>query len=90
MYNFRNEVLHRLEIQLGMYHFLRVAEAANSNASANPQLSKAKIDAGHDAAAFKPLYSVALKSPSGYALARVLAFGVPFVQLILLYGLYKV
>jgi hypothetical protein len=27
LYNFRNETLHRIEAQLGMYHFLRVAEA---------------------------------------------------------------
>lgn len=90
LYNFRNEVLHRLEMQLGMYHFLLVAEADNTNASINPQLSKAKIDAGHDDAAFKPLYPLVLKGPSGYMLAKVLAFGVPCGQIILLYGLYKI
>lgn len=90
LYNFRNEVLHRLEMQLGMYHFLRIAEAEKGKASVDPQLCKAKIDAGHDAAAFNPLYPVALENPSGYTLAKVLAFGIPFGQLILLYWLYKV
>jgi hypothetical protein len=27
LYNFRNETMHRIETQLGMYHFLRVVEA---------------------------------------------------------------
>lgn len=31
LYNFRNEVLHRLEQQNGLYHYLRVAEAALMN-----------------------------------------------------------
>lgn len=93
LYNVRNEVLHRLEMQLGMYHFLRIAEVANGKASVDPQLSKAKIDAGHDADAFKPLYSVAIERPSGYTLAKVLAFGIPcaqFILLCLLYRFYKV
>jgi len=89
LYNFRNEVIHRIEMQLGMYHFLRVAEASSDDVSANLQLTKAKIDAGHDSSAFEPLYSVALQNPSGYTLAWVLALGIPFGQMILLYGLYR-
>ncbi len=88
LYNLRNEVLHRLEIQMGLYHFLRVTEADQRDASTDSQLLRAKIGAGHDANAFTPLYPVVLSKPSGYALAKVLAFGIPVGQFILLYGLY--
>ena len=88
LYNFRNEVLHRLEIQLGMYHFLRVAAADIADIE---QLASARKRAGHDSATFTPLYPLGvLTGLSGYTLAKVLALGIPFAQLVLLYGLYRV
>lgn len=84
LYNFRNEVLHRLEEQLGMYHFLLVAE---SNGGDKSRFDKAKTAAGHQPE-FKPLYRVTLPGPSGYDLTFALAFGVPVGQAIILFMAY--
>lgn len=86
LYNFRNEVIHRLELQLGMYHHLRVAEL--DSGVVGDRFEQARLNAGHDLASFKPLYPLVLKGPSGYTLAKILAFGLPFLQYLLLCGLY--
>ena len=89
LYNFRNETLHRLELNLGMYHFLRVVEADLSDGfdaeSKTDVLHTAKLKAGHDSTSFTPFYRLEkLPGPSGYVLAMLLAFGIPALQLILL------
>jgi len=82
LYNLRFETLHRLEIQLGMYHHLRAAEA--DSRKSNEQIVKAKINAGYDNDGFQPIYPQdSLPSPSGYNLAKLLTFGIPLLQLIL-------
>ena len=81
LYNLRNEVLYRLETQLEMYHFLRVAEAVRpSNAKFTEVSAAAKTAAGHDSDKFAPLGRNSLSGPSGYKLAWVLAIGVPVGQ----------
>jgi len=59
LYNFRNETLHRLEIDLGLYHYLRVIEAAFSNKPNSDEakiLAAAKLNAGYAKERFKPFY----------------------------------
>lgn len=85
LYNFRNEVIHRLELQLGMYHYLRVAESD----LAGDAFEQARVNAGHDSLHFKPLYPLALSGPSGYTLAKVLTFGLPLMQLLLFCALFN-
>jgi hypothetical protein len=87
LYNFRNEVLYRLEEQLGMYHFLRVVEANPPRASGggqepsvNAALQKAKTASGHDSMSFARYYQNQLARPSGYMLAKILVFGIPIAQ----------
>jgi hypothetical protein len=87
LYNFRNETLHRLEISLGLYHYLRVVEAdlANSQDSEKIKvLAAAKSNAGYTKGGFVPFYDRQLSKPSGNALAKVLAYGIPVFQLTLL------
>jgi len=85
LYNLRNEVLYRLEVQLGMYHFLRVVEAVGSqNAAFNKASDAAKKSAKHDSETFAPIVKNELSGPSGYKLAWVLAIGVPVLQFLLL------
>jgi len=86
LYNFRNETLHRLEIDLGLYHYLRVVEAAFSNKPNSDEaktLAAAKSNAGHAVEQFKPFYDLHLPPPFGYALAKILVFGIPGFQLAL-------
>jgi hypothetical protein len=87
LYNLRNEVLHRLERELGMYHFLRVVEAdPKSKPDVGNTLIAAKKAAGYDG--FEPLYGLSkLTRPSGSTLVAVLAFGIPFIQFLLLFFL---
>jgi len=75
LYNFRNETIHRIEQQLGMYHFLRVVEAEKGFGE---QLAEARLRSGHDA--FRPFYRPSLHWPSGYKLARALAFVIPTLE----------
>jgi hypothetical protein len=85
LYNLRNEVLYRIEVQLGMYHFLRVVEAVGSQNKTFAKLSDdAKLKAGHDSKIFAPICENNLSRPSGYKLAWILAIGVPIGQFILL------
>ena len=88
LYNFRNEVLYRLETQLGMYHFLRVVEAVGSNNKEfNEDSDKAKDLAKHDSEKYAPIVQNELSGPSGYKLAWVLAIGIPVMQFVLLFTL---
>jgi hypothetical protein len=91
LYNFRNETLHRIEQDLGMYHFLRVVEAELpgrtdlSEAERRglvEQLQRSRERAGHDR--FEPFYKPSLHWPSGYKLARTLAFVVPALEFVTL------
>ena len=88
LYNFRNETIHRLEQQLGMYHFLRVIESEHESRRALDEKKKvldaAKAQAGHDSASFVPFYKISpMPGPSGYSLAKALVAGIPLLQLIL-------
>jgi hypothetical protein len=85
LYNFRNETLHRLELQLGMYHFLRVVEAEGGEnpATMAEQVAPAKLAAYAlpDGTAFAPIYSPSLKGTmSGFKIAKWLARGLPVVE----------
>jgi hypothetical protein len=86
LYNLRNEVLHRLESQLGMYHHLRVAESVppKKNGGWHNRFTNAKNEAGHDDDHFRPFYPLKPQGPSGYSLAKILVFGLPAAQLLLL------
>jgi len=93
LYNFRNEVLHRIELQLGMYHFLRVAEANKIQDGFNdPIFDVAKSAAGYcnskeTGEAFKPLYSINLDGIPSHRLAKRLAYGIPAAQFAVLAGI---
>ncbi|MBI4802073.1 MAG: hypothetical protein HY796_06080 [Elusimicrobia bacterium] len=93
----RNETLHRLEIELGMFHYLRVVEADLSNepsSSENAELL-AKLHAAKRAAGyadsnknsgFTPFYPQGgLSKLSGFHLALVLTIGIPFFQAFLIW-----
>ena len=96
LYNFRNEVLYRLEAQLGMYHFLRVVEANLPSVSDDASVSfenawrNAKKKAEHTANQMPILapYQNKLAGPSGYALGKALAVGIPAAQFLLLSSLF--
>ncbi len=86
LYNFRNETLHRLEIELGLYHYLRIIEVKFSHTQDSEKakaLAAAKTNAGHATEKFVPFYDLQLSPPSGYMLAKVLAYGIPVFQLII-------
>lgn len=87
LYNFRNETLHRLEIDLGLFHYLRVLEAEFSGKPDSGEMKRlvaAKSKAGHDVSSFPPFYPhLKLSGPSGFTLAKVLAYGIPGFQLVL-------
>lgn len=66
LYNFRNEVLHRLEIQLGMYnHLLNIdklgslkgVKNSNKKKMLEQALREAKENAGHHEDEFRPFFS---------------------------------
>lgn len=88
LYNLRNEVLHRIEMDLNMYHFLRAVEA-NSRDFDKPTLERladARKAAGHDS--FEPFFKIPkLGRLSGFHLAALLAFGLPAIQFVLLFAL---
>lgn len=84
LYNFRNETLHRLEIDLGLYHYLRLVEESfplHQDSREAKVLAAAKAKAGYAANKFVPFYQLQLSQPSGYTLANVLAYGIPVFQL---------
>lgn len=84
LYNFRNETLHRLETQMGLYHYLRVVEAdCGLDEDKTRRLNAARIRAGHTGGEFVPFYAPRLSKPSGYMLAKALAFGIPVFQLLI-------
>jgi len=87
LYNLRNEVLHRIELDLKMYHFLRAVEANSQADEAKlKRLATAKKAAGYDD--FEPFYTISkLSGPSGFRLAALLAFGIPAIQFVLLLAL---
>ncbi|MGB8510157.1 MAG: hypothetical protein WCD76_17390 [Pyrinomonadaceae bacterium] len=99
LYNFRNEVLHRVEQRLHMYHFLKVAHI---NLPQNDEfktlcleeqeeiiqtLEKAKGNAGYGLRGkgkFAPFYKQEkLNRPSGHALARRLVWMIIIMQVAL-------
>lgn len=86
-YNLRNETLQRLELQLGMYHFLRVVEAMADNGdkraqAARERLGEAKRRAGYDD--FEPIYAVDVPKTSGHDVAKLLVWWVPVLEWIVL------
>lgn len=85
LYNYRNEVLHRIEFELGMYHHLLVVESDLKSEAA--RLGDAKKNAGYGEGAFEPLYTLRPVGPSGYSLAKVLTFGIPAFQLVVFVAL---
>jgi len=86
-YNLRNEVFHRIELGRGMYHHLAIAAGDLRNNTNSPS-AKEKLDRVETARKaaygdFQVLYEVGkLPQPSGYSLAKVLAFGIPTLQLL--------
>jgi hypothetical protein len=96
LYNFRNEVLQRIELKEGMYHYLRVAEARLQDSKENKEkiaiLQKAKERAGYgsDPSQFAPLFDLGpLKGFAGHKIALFLVIGVPLGQLILLLFVWR-
>ena len=98
LYNFRNETLHRLELELGFYHYLRVIETAlgpdklrgktKDGRTIDEILREAREKAGHGTNQFEPFFRpLRLSGPSGYTLARILAFGIPILQFAILISL---
>lgn len=86
LYNFRNETLHRLEISLGMYHYLRILEAKFSskpNSDEIKKLNTAKSNAGYGENSFVPFFPLRSSGPSGFTLAIALAIVIPCFQFIL-------
>lgn len=82
-YNLRNETLQRLELELGMYHFLRVVEAMADNGvepavRALPRLTRAKERAGYDR--FEPIFKVDVPKISGESVGKKLACWVPVLE----------
>ncbi|HEV7134972.1 MAG TPA: hypothetical protein VGN27_14690 [Gaiellaceae bacterium] len=91
LYNLRNETLHRLEIQLGMYHFLRAAEAGsddeNFRASGILDLDAARTRAyvSPDGTPFSPLWpGLGLDGISSHKMVAKLRYGMPAAVFILL------
>lgn len=85
LYNLRNETLHRVEQEVGMYHFLRVAEHAGGLEGKDEQLKAA----ARAVVPFEALYFVEpLPKPSGFVLARRLAYGIPTLQLLIFLALW--
>jgi len=63
-----------------VYHHLRVIEAAFSKKLSSDEvilLATTRYNAGHAKERFKPFNNLRLSSPSGYALAKILVFGIP-------------
>ena len=84
LYNLRNEVLHRLEMQLNMYHHLLSADYDGTGDRNRADVEQARLNSGHHPSKFTPLYEIKLLKPSGYTLARFLAVGLPIGQLAIL------
>jgi len=90
LYNFRNETLHRIEVQLGMYHFLPVAQASLTrplDPEVAAQLSEARERAYRvgEAGEFVPLYpGLLLGGTSGRTIASFLRYAVPIAELVTL------
>ncbi len=87
MYNYRNEVLHRIELQLGMYHHLLNVEKYSNKGEC---LKSAKENAGYGEGKYVPFYNPKPVGPSGYTLAKVITLGIPFCQFIIVYKIYCV
>lgn len=96
LYNFRNEVIQSIELQLGMFHYLKVAQARieGDTAASNrdeklAHLEKARSRAGYNPEGpqenWWPLFpeNEELTGKSGDGLAKRLAYGIPITQLIL-------
>lgn len=95
LYNFRNEVMHRVEFQFGMYNALRVLESADPEAKESPnpeafreRLRKAKLAAGHSGDDFIPFRTLELEGPSSYTTAWWLWISLPSAQLAILLTTY--
>jgi hypothetical protein len=88
LYNLRNETMHRIELELGMYHWLRSAEADQSrDRAANKEslriLETASRRVGYGDW-FTPLYVLSPSGQSGADLARSFSRFLPLFQLGLL------
>jgi hypothetical protein len=99
LYNLRNEVFHRIELKLGMFHYLRAAAVDLEQRSSTPDartaaslqtLAAARREAGYkeDGEGFVPLYDVRLSKPSGFGIATFLAMALPELQFTILRLLY--
>lgn len=84
-YNLRNEVLHRIEVRRAMFHHLAVVRSDLQNRSNKPDVAEklARLETARQAAYgnFEAFYKHdKLPRPSGYALAKTLALGIPILQ----------
>lgn len=92
LYNFRHETMHRIELQLGMYHHLRVAWDPSGRKAQNVKAVERQVPAARDAAqvmygeyAFEPLYTVTLeKTQSGDKLAKHIWWVMPSLEFLAL------
>jgi hypothetical protein len=97
LYNLRNETLQRIELKLGMYHFLRVVEgdldAKKYEGEDRPKLLAARSRAWQmkEGTQFEPfeLYRInRLGGISGNKLAMILTLIIPSIQFLLLFGIW--
>jgi hypothetical protein len=97
LYNFRNEVIQSIEVQLGMFHYLKVAQAKirgeEKSGHREEKLdhlemarSRARYDPEDPKENWWPLFpgNERLSGHSGDKLARRLAYGIPITQLVML------
>lgn len=89
LYDFRNETLQRIEVQLGMYHFLRVVEAQGGD---DRQAAELQLPPAHaaayampDGSTFRPIYSPSLDgTTSGNQIAKTLRWLMPALEFVAL------
>lgn len=88
-YNFRNETLQRIEVQLGMFHFLRVVEAHGGESA---EVTKQQVEAARaaaytapDGSVFVPMFDPTLEGTTpGWKIARTLRWLLPAVEFVAL------
>lgn len=101
MYNLRNEVLHRLELELGMYHFLKVVDVCENYEGDEKtkqykksilEYAKTRAGYGNKDGEFKPFYVKDIKKaprPSGYHLMWIFVIIIPLLQHVLFLFLFS-
>lgn len=88
LYNLRNETMHRLELELGMYHHLRVLSSYKGiGEEKQKKLKEIEKKVGYEST-FKPFFDLSeVPGPSGYDLALGLVYIILTIQM-LCFSLY--